>query len=66
LIDIAENRWKAGRSIGVLGDRKVYLASSKTDEPVGSDAQHIVKVELHNNGSLFMEINFTSEWRGQI
>ncbi|PNF16481.1 Serine/threonine-protein kinase VRK1 [Cryptotermes secundus] len=57
LIDNAENRWKLGRSIGVQGSAEVYLASSKTDEPVGSDAQHIVKVEPHENGSLFMEIN---------
>jgi vaccinia related kinase len=57
LIDNAENRWKLGRSIGVQGYGEVYLASSKTDEPVGSDAEHIVKVELHKNGSLFMEIN---------
>jgi vaccinia related kinase len=57
LIDIAENRWKLGSSIGVRGLGEVFLASNKTYEPVGSDAPHIVKVEPHKNGSLFMEIN---------
>ncbi|PNF16722.1 hypothetical protein B7P43_G00858 [Cryptotermes secundus] len=57
LIDIAENRWKLGSSIGVRGSGEVYLASSRTAEPVSSDAQHIVKVEPHENGPLFMEIN---------
>jgi vaccinia related kinase len=56
-IDNAENRWKLGRSIGVQGYGEVYLASSKTDEPVGSDAQHIVKVEPLKKGSLYRKIN---------
>jgi vaccinia related kinase len=57
LIDIAENRWSLGRSMGVQGLGAVYLASNKTDEPVGSDAQHVVIVEPHQNGHLFIEIN---------
>jgi hypothetical protein len=44
LIDNAENRWKLGRSIGVQG-YEVYLASSKRDEPVGSDAHSKSKVK---------------------
>jgi vaccinia related kinase len=57
LIDNAQNRWKLGRSIGVQDCSEVYLASSKTDEPVGSDAQHIVKVEPLKKRSLYREIN---------
>jgi vaccinia related kinase len=72
LIDIAENRWSLDRSMGVRGLGAVYLASNKTDEPVGSDAQHVVIVEPHQNGHLFMEINsyrrmaksdMTDQWR---
>jgi vaccinia related kinase len=57
LIDIAENRWRLGRPMGVRGFGEVYLASNKTDRPVGSDAQHVVIIEPHQNGHLFMEIN---------
>jgi vaccinia related kinase len=57
LIDIAANQWKLGRSVGIGGFGEVYLASSNAYEPVGSDAQHVVKVEPHKNGPLFVEIN---------
>jgi vaccinia related kinase len=57
LTDISMNEWKLGRLIGVGGSGKVYLASSNTYGPVGSDAQYVVKVQPHTSGSLFMEIN---------
>ncbi|PNF23470.1 Serine/threonine-protein kinase VRK1 [Cryptotermes secundus] len=57
LIDLARNQWKLGRSIGIGGFGEVYLASSNAYEPVGSDADHVVKVEPHKNGPLFVEIN---------
>jgi vaccinia related kinase len=41
LIDTTKNQWKLGKSIGVGGFCEVYLASSNTYEPVGSDAQHV-------------------------
>jgi len=34
-----------------------FIASSNTYKPVGPDAQHVVKVEPHKNGPLFVEIN---------
>ncbi|XP_021932623.1 serine/threonine-protein kinase VRK1-like isoform X3 [Zootermopsis nevadensis] len=58
LTDITKNQWKLGRSIGVGGFGEIYLASTSTYKPVGSDAQHVVKVEPHKNGPLFVEINF--------
>jgi vaccinia related kinase len=57
LTDIAENRWKLGRSIGFRSLGEVYLAYDETDENVGSDAQYVVIVEPHENGRLFVEIN---------
>jgi hypothetical protein len=48
LIDNAGNRRKLGRSIGVQGYGEVYLASSKTDELVGSDAHQL----LPKNGEI--------------
>ncbi|PNF39204.1 hypothetical protein B7P43_G01303 [Cryptotermes secundus] len=57
LVDIAKNQWKLGSSVGVGGFGEIYLASSNTYKPVGSDAQHVVKVEPHKNGPLFVEMN---------
>ncbi|KAJ9585905.1 hypothetical protein L9F63_020468 [Diploptera punctata] len=57
LTDITKNQWKLGKSIGVGGFGEIYLASSNTCRAVGSDAQHVVKVEPHKNGPLFVEIN---------
>jgi vaccinia related kinase len=57
LTDITKNQWKLGRSIGAGGSGEVYLASSNTYEPVGPDAQYVVKVGPHENGSLFVETN---------
>jgi vaccinia related kinase len=58
LIDGTKNQWKLGKSIGVGGFGEVYLASSNTYEPVGSDAQHAIKVESLKSGTLSVEINF--------
>ena len=72
LIDIARNQWKLGRSLGIGGFGEVYLASSNAYEPVGSDADHVVKVEPHKNGTLLAEINcylrlaksdFINDWK---
>jgi vaccinia related kinase len=57
LTDIIKNRWKIGRSIGAGCFGQVYLASSNTYEPVGSDAQYVVKVEPHENVTLSVETN---------
>jgi vaccinia related kinase len=58
LLDTTKNQWKLGKLIGSGGSGEVYLASNNIYEPVDSDAQHIVKVEQDENGSLIVEINF--------
>jgi vaccinia related kinase len=57
LQDITKNQWKLGKSIGTGGFGEIYLASNNLNETVGSDAQYVVKVEPHENGTLFAEIN---------
>jgi hypothetical protein len=44
LTDVTKNQWKLGTSIGTGTSGEVYLASSVTYEPVGPDAQYVVKV----------------------
>jgi vaccinia related kinase len=57
LSDIRKNQWKLGKSIGTGGFGEVYLASDNINETLGSDAQYIAKVEPHENGTLFVEVN---------
>lgn len=33
-------------------------ASNDITSPVGQDAKYVVKIEPHNNGPLFVEMNF--------
>lgn len=33
-------------------------ASNNITSPVGQDAKYVVKIEPHNNGPLFVEMNF--------
>ena len=58
LTDITQNKWKLGHTIGYGGFGDVYLASSDIDSPVGQDAKYVIKIEPHNNGPLFVEMNF--------
>jgi vaccinia related kinase len=57
LTDITKNQWKLGRSIGSGVSAEVYLASSNTYEPVGPDAQYVVKVGTQENETLSVEMN---------
>ncbi|XP_014467699.1 PREDICTED: serine/threonine-protein kinase VRK1-like [Dinoponera quadriceps] len=58
LIDITQNKWKLGNTIGYGGFGDIYLASNDITSPVGEDAKYVVKIEPHNNGPLFVEMNF--------
>ncbi|KZC09945.1 Serine/threonine-protein kinase VRK1 [Dufourea novaeangliae] len=58
LTDITQNKWKLGQAIGYGGFGDVYLASKDIDAPVRSDAKYVIKIEPHNNGPLFVEMNF--------
>ncbi|XP_047116541.1 serine/threonine-protein kinase VRK1-like [Schistocerca piceifrons] len=58
LTDVLGKRWRLGRSIGVGGFGEIYLASHEIGRAVGTDVEHVVKVEPHKNGPLFVEMNF--------
>ncbi|XP_053999545.1 serine/threonine-protein kinase VRK1-like [Hylaeus anthracinus] len=58
LTDITQNKWKLGHTIGYGGFGDIYLASNDTHAPVGEDAKYVIKIEPHNNGPLFVEMNF--------
>lgn len=58
LTDITQNKWKLGPTIGYGGFGDIYLASNDLDSPVGENAKYVIKIEPHNNGPLFVEMNF--------
>ncbi|XP_017876341.1 serine/threonine-protein kinase VRK1-like [Ceratina calcarata] len=58
LTDITQNKWKIGHTIGYGGFGDIYLASNNIGVPVGEDAKYVIKIEPHNNGPLFVEMNF--------
>ncbi|CAK9818872.1 Serine/threonine-protein kinase VRK1 [Anthophora plagiata] len=58
LTDITQNKWKLGHTIGYGGFGDIYLASNDIVAPVREDAKYVIKIEPHNNGPLFVEMNF--------
>ncbi|KAK3915878.1 Serine/threonine-protein kinase VRK1 [Frankliniella fusca] len=56
--DVTKKQWRLGRSIGLGGFGEIYLASDEIKKPVGVDSKHVIKVEPHKNGPLFVEMNF--------
>ncbi|XP_060817510.1 serine/threonine-protein kinase VRK1-like [Bombus pascuorum] len=58
LTDITQNKWKLGHAIGYGGFGDIYLASNDINGPIGQDAKYVIKIEPHNNGPLFVEMNF--------
>lgn len=58
LTDITQNKWRLGNTIGYGGFGDIYLASKDITSPVGDDAQYVIKIEPHDNGPLFVEMNF--------
>ncbi|KAG5319401.1 VRK1 kinase, partial [Pseudoatta argentina] len=58
LTDITQNKWRLGNTIGYGGFGDIYLASNDITLPVGQDAKYVIKIEPHNNGPLFVEMNF--------
>lgn len=50
--------WRLGKSIGLGGFGEIYLASEDTDRAVRDDATLALKIEPHENGPLFVEMNF--------
>ncbi|XP_014214898.1 serine/threonine-protein kinase VRK1-like [Copidosoma floridanum] len=58
LTDITGNLWRLGNSIGCGGFGDVYLASNDIHKSVGQNTKYVIKIEPHNNGPLFVEMNF--------
>ena len=44
--------------LGVGGFGEIYLCSQETNRNVGDDAKLAMKIEPHENGPLFVEMNF--------
>ncbi|XP_061429716.1 serine/threonine-protein kinase VRK1-like isoform X1 [Lethenteron reissneri] len=58
LSDVVKKEWKLGRAVGEGGFGRLYLAAQNTSQPVGEDADYVIKVEPHENGPLFTELKF--------
>ncbi|KAK9882964.1 hypothetical protein WA026_001181 [Henosepilachna vigintioctopunctata] len=56
LIDIAKKKWKLGTSIGQGGFGEIYMAQQADSK--STNYPYVVKIEPHENGPLFVEINF--------
>ena len=50
--------FRLGKSIGTGGFGEIYLASENISTNVGDDATLALKIEPHENGPLFVEMNF--------
>lgn len=55
---ITKKSWRLGKSIGVGGFGEIYLCSDDISRPVGDEATMALKIEPHENGPLFVEMNF--------
>lgn len=53
-----KKEWRIGPSIGVGGFGEIYSACDHTLKVKGSDYPYAIKIEPHENGPLFVEINF--------
>lgn len=58
LTGLTKKSWRLGKSIGVGGFGEIYLCSEDTSRAVGEDAPLAMKIEPHENGPLFVEMNF--------
>jgi len=51
-------QFRLGKSIGTGGFGEIYLVSEDISRPVKDDATLAMKIEPHENGPLFVEMNF--------
>lgn len=58
LTTLSKKQFRVGKSIGVGGFGEIYLCSEDVSRPVGDDAIRALKIEPHENGPLFVEMNF--------
>lgn len=57
LTDLTGKKWKLGKAIGVGGFGEIFLASDIDDRNSEVSPSYVAKVETHDNGPLFVEIN---------
>lgn len=53
-----KKQFRLGKSIGLGGFGEIYLVSEDISRAVGDDATLAMKIEPHENGPLFVEMNF--------
>ncbi len=62
VVTAGKRAWRLGKSIGVGGFGEIYLAEEVVGggagRPVTDDAKLAMKIEPHENGPLFVEMNF--------
>jgi len=58
LVDTRKQPWRLGKTIGCGGFGEIYLASRLDENGVASGEDYVIKLEPHDNGPLFVEINF--------
>uniref|UniRef100_A0A8C5PX87 non-specific serine/threonine protein kinase n=1 Tax=Leptobrachium leishanense TaxID=445787 RepID=A0A8C5PX87_9ANUR len=58
LTDTSKTNWRLGKPIGEGGFGLLYLATPDRGKRVTDEAEHVVKVEYHQNGPLFCELKF--------
>ncbi|XP_078260891.1 serine/threonine-protein kinase VRK1-like [Rhinoraja longicauda] len=58
LTDSEKKKWKLGKIIGSGGFGLVHLASPASENHVGNEAVHVIKIEHQENGPLFSELKF--------
>jgi len=55
---ISKKQFRIGDLIGIGGFGEIYLCSDQIDKDVNDQAPYALKIEPHENGPLFVEMNF--------
>lgn len=58
ITDIKSKKWRLGKLVGSGAFGKIYLVSDSTDRETRGREEYVAKVEPHDNGPLFVEMNF--------
>ncbi|XP_026880118.2 serine/threonine-protein kinase VRK2 isoform X2 [Electrophorus electricus] len=58
LTDTEKKKWRLGQIIGTGGFAQIYSASRYPATAAREDTDYVIKVEYHENGSLFTELKF--------
>ncbi|XP_044728832.1 serine/threonine-protein kinase VRK1-like [Chrysoperla carnea] len=58
ITDIKSKKWRLGKLVGSGAFGKIYLVSDSSDRETSGREEYVAKVEPHDNGPLFVEMNF--------